>query len=175
MSTSRSLVRIEPALYAPAVEAGAITALKLATRPPRRVGMGLISVFLGGFFVWGLTVPIAGGAVAPGVISPDGNRRTVQHLEGGIIARLDVRDGDRVVAGQRLVILESIQARTIFNALQHQHNTLVVTQARLQAEQDGRVTMEIPPGVEAALGDPDLRRIVAAQQSMLATRRAGSP
>jgi HlyD family secretion protein len=172
MSTSTALVGINPGQLAPAAEAGAVATLKLSTRRPWRAGMAFICLFLGGFFLWGLTVPIAGGAVAPGVISPDGNRRTVQHFEGGIIAGLQVRDGDKVVAGQRLVVLESVQARTVFNALLHQHNTLVVMQARLQAEQDGRPEMVIPAELEASLSNPDLRRMLAAQHSMFATRRA---
>ena len=67
--------------------------LRRAIRVPVVRGLVLIVLFLGGFLAWGLLVPIAGGAVASGVISPDGNRRTVQHLEGGIIAALQVRDG----------------------------------------------------------------------------------
>jgi HlyD family secretion protein/epimerase transport system membrane fusion protein len=129
-------------------------------------------VFLGGFFLWGLTVPIAGGAVAPGVISPDGNRRTVQHLEGGIIAQLLVRDGDRVSSGQTLVVLEGLQARTVFNALHHQHLTLLATEARLQAEQEGLAELQLPAVLQSAIENPDLARIVTAQQLIFETRRA---
>jgi HlyD family secretion protein len=171
MSTSRSLIPLNPSV--PARVAGTdVAALTISTRAPRRAGLSLIIVFLGGFLLWGLTVPIAGGAVAPGVISPDGNRRTVQHLEGGIIAQLRVRDGDRVSAGQQLVVLESLQARSVFNALQNQHQTLLVMQARLQAEQDGRAEMGIPSEIEAVPPNSELSRLLAAQRSMFATRRA---
>ena len=56
----------------------------------------LISLFLVTFCAWASIAPIDGGAVAPGIVSPDGNKKTVQHLEGGIIAKLNVRDGDTV-------------------------------------------------------------------------------
>lgn len=147
--------------------------LGVAVRRPARTGFALIVVFLGGFVAWGFTVPLAGGAVATGVISPDGSRRTIQHLEGGIIASLAVRDGDRVAAGQPLVMLESLQARTVFNALLNQHHTLVATQARLRAEQAGRAEVEFPAEVqEAARADAELRTILEGQRSMFATRRA---
>jgi membrane fusion protein, type I secretion system len=147
--------------------------LRRAIRDPVRKGLGLIAVFLGGFVAWGLAVPIAGGAVAPGVISPDGNRRTVQHLEGGIIASLHVRDGDKVAAGQALVALESLQARTVFNALLHQHQTLLAMQVRLNAEAARDAEVGFPAETaRAALSDPEVRGIVEAQRSMFAARRA---
>lgn len=151
--------------------AGSDAALAASVRKPLRAGVALILVFLGGFLAWGATVPIAGGAVAPGVISPDGNRRTVQHLEGGIIAELRVRDGDKVAAGRPLLVLESVQARTVFNAVLHQHRTLLATQARLGAEQDGRTEMDLPAEFRDANLHPDLGGILEQQRAMLATRR----
>lgn len=188
MSASRSLVGVEAAApaAAPRTLAGPIPILApygsaaigraelgVAVKRPARVGFALILVFIGGFVAWGLTVPLAGGAVATGVISPDGSRRTVQHLEGGIIASLAVRDGDKVSVGQPLVTLESLQARTVFNALLNQHHTLVATQARLRAEQAGRAEVEFPAEVQAAArSDAELGTILEGQRSMFATRRA---
>ena len=93
----------EPSPFVPSGRAIDGAELRRAIRAPVVKGLALIAAFLGGFLAWGLMVPISGGVVAAGVISPDGNRRTVQHLEGGIIAALQVRDGDKVVAGQTLL------------------------------------------------------------------------
>src|SRR5688500_4824025 len=82
--------------------------LRNSLRRPVRLGLVVMIVFGIGVIGWGGFVPLAGGAIAPGVISPDGDRKTVQHLEGGIIAQLLVRDGDVVSSGQPLVVLESI-------------------------------------------------------------------
>lgn len=172
MSGSTSLVPVGSGRPVRGTEEGDIVALSSSTRAPRRAGLALIGLFGGGFLLWGATVPIAGGAVAPGVISPDGNRRTVQHLEGGIIAQLRVRDGDRVSAGEALVLLESLQARTVFNALLNQYQTLVVMQSRLQAEQDGSAEMVLPTEVASADLGPDLIRLIAVQRSIFATRKA---
>src|SRR5262245_59100990 len=62
-------------------------------------GALVIGLGLGGFGLWAAAAPLAGAAIAPGVISPDGSRRTVQHLEGGIIQRILVEDGSVVQAG----------------------------------------------------------------------------
>ncbi|WP_120008116.1 HlyD family type I secretion periplasmic adaptor subunit [Teichococcus vastitatis] len=174
MSRSLTLIRPTPAALATPEFTelqGDVLALRTSIRAPVRRGLVLIFLFLGGFFAWAATVPIAGGAVAPGVVSPDGNRRTVQHLEGGIIAELSVRDGDKVQAGQRLVVLESLQARTVVNALTNQYYTLLAMQARLQAEQDGLSDMEVPQELaDLTASNAELRKVVASQRVMFATR-----
>jgi HlyD family secretion protein/epimerase transport system membrane fusion protein len=146
--------------------------LRRTVQRPFRTGVLLMSSFLGGFALLGSTVPIAGGAVATGVISPDGSRRTVQHLEGGIIANLAVRDGDQVTAGQTLVVLESVQARAAVNALQNQFLTLRSTQARLRAEQAGLDAIELPGDLASALDQREMALIVQAQRSLFETRKA---
>ncbi len=171
MSGARSLVPLDPRMDVTLAGMPGAATLALSTRAPRRMGLMLVFVFLGGFLAWGLTVPIAGGAIAPGVISPDGNRRTVQHLEGGIIAQLRVRDGDKVTAGQPLILLETLQARAVYNSLLSQYQTLLVMQARLEAEQNGWPEMRLPPEIEAAVANPELARLIAAQRSIFATRR----
>lgn len=171
VSASKALVPFGAPPAHPDARAGDEAALRTSIRSPLRAGMTLIFVFLGGFLAWGSTVPIAGGAVAPGVISPDGNRRTVQHLEGGIIAELRARDGDKVAAGQPLLVLESVQARTVFNAVLHQHRTLLATQARLEAEQEGRAEMDLPAEFRDDALPPDLARILEQQRAMFAARR----
>lgn len=143
-----------------------------AIRGPRRAGQSVIVVFIGGFFVWGVTAPISGGAVAPGIISPDGSRRTVQHLEGGIIAAIRVRDGDRVAVGDPLLLIESLQARTVFNALLDQHRTLLAMRARLESEQADSATLVVPEALGQTEGGMDLQLILNGQKALFATRRA---
>ena len=80
-------------------------------RRPIRAGILLVGLFFGGRGWWEASAPRAGAAIAPGVVSPDGSRRTVQHLEGGIIRDILVRDGSLVRAGDPLILLEDVQAR----------------------------------------------------------------
>src|SRR6516165_10528888 len=82
--------------------------LNASVRTPARAGGRLIVAFFLVFGAWGFLVPLAGGAVAPGIVTPDGYKKTVQHLEGGIIADLRVREGTQVTAGQPLLVLASV-------------------------------------------------------------------
>lgn len=146
-------------------------ALKSSLSGPKAIGLLLIIIFLGGFLAWGMTAPLAGGAVAPGVISPDGSRRTIQHLEGGIIAGLQVRDGDKVEAGQPLVVLESLQAESVLNAQLNQYYTLLAMQARLRAEQADAASIRFPSELTAPQAHRDLGSIVQGQRAMFESRR----
>jgi HlyD family secretion protein len=99
--------------------------LRRSIRWPVRVGLALILVLCGGFLLFGFVVKIAGGAVAVGVVNPNGSRKTVQHLEGGIVAELRVQDGDKVAAGQVLVIVENEQERASYDSLTMQRWALL--------------------------------------------------
>ena len=110
---------------------------KTTLKWPLRMGFALVLLFLLVFVFWVLFFNLAGGAVAPGIISPDGSRKTVQHLEGGIIKKLLVRDGDVVKAGQPLVVLENAEASAAYDVLLNQQRTLIAKQTRLEAERTG--------------------------------------
>jgi HlyD family secretion protein/epimerase transport system membrane fusion protein len=145
--------------------------LARAVRRPMRLAAALTLAFLGGAAAWGGFVRLPAGAVAPGLISPDGSRKTVQHYEGGIIAALHVRDGDVVAAGQPLLSLESVQASTAYEALLNQYRTLLATQARLQAEQIGLAEIAFPEEVLAHQRDASLFAIVEGQRAIFETRK----
>ena len=136
---------------------------------PARWGNMLIVAFLVVFGGWGYFVPLDGGAVAPGVINPDSGKKTIQHLEGGIIADLPIREGQVVKMGQPLVVLESTQARAAHEALVQQRLSLLARKARLDAEKANQNRIDLPP--ELRVADPQVRSIVEAQQEVFDTRR----
>ena len=72
--------------------------------------------------------------IAPGMIKVEGNRRTVQHLEGGIVREILVRDGDQVEAGQVLMRLDDVQSDTTAETQRAQRWALLAQDARLVAE-----------------------------------------
>ena len=78
---------------------GDMPSLARAIRLPVILGIVTIVAFFGVLGGWAVTADLAGGAVAPGRVSPEGSRKTVQHLEGGIIQEILARDGDEVEAG----------------------------------------------------------------------------
>jgi len=97
----------------------------------------------------------------------------VQHLEGGIIGELMVKEHDLVEVGAPLVVLEETQPRATYQMARGQYRSLLATYARLDAEQllESRITFpaELTAGAPA---DDEIRKIIASQQSLLDTRRA---
>lgn len=145
--------------------------LRRSLRWPVRLGLVVLCLFGFVFVGWGGFVPLAGGAIAPGVISPDGDRKTVQHLEGGIIAQLMVRDGDVVSVGQPLVLLESLQPKATHDMLQAQQWTLLATYGRLMAEQTGLTEVQFPP-VLLNSTDERLQTVLEGQRRLFSDRLA---
>jgi HlyD family secretion protein/epimerase transport system membrane fusion protein len=145
-------------------------ALKRSVRGPARVGLFIIFFFVIGFGGWAALVPLSGGAVAPGIISPDGSRRTVQHLEGGIIRTLHVRDGDFVEKDTPLVVLESVQPKASHDLLEKQQRTLLITKARLDAERLGNDDLELPAAL--AITTNEVSAMVISQRELFRARRA---
>jgi len=142
--------------------------LKRNIRGPNRIGLSIVVAFMATFVVWGILTPLAGGALAPGVLAPVQGKKVVQHLEDGIIAELRVHDGDIVEVGQSLVVLENVQARANHDALQQQRWSLLAKQARLQAESEGRSEIEWP--FELQPTDPNIVTIINAQRMVFDTR-----
>ncbi|MBK9445279.1 MAG: hypothetical protein IPO00_03810 [Betaproteobacteria bacterium] len=83
------------------------------TRFETRLAIIVMAVVFGGFFAWGLLAELDAGAIAMGEVIPAGRVRTVQHLEGGIIKAIRVRDGDRVKEGAELLLLDDTEIRAI--------------------------------------------------------------
>lgn len=146
--------------------------LRHGLRGPARAGLALTAAFLVGFGVWGSVVPIASGASAPAIISPDGSRKTIQHLEGGMIDALRVRDGDTVSVGQPLVILSNVQPRATYETLLEQYRTLLVIRVRLLAERSGQDEIEVPAELRDSTNDPGLHKVLEGQRQLLTTRHA---
>src|SRR5687767_3335265 len=86
-------------------------------RGPTRMGAIIILAFGAVFVVWGTMAPLSSGAIGSGAIAPDGSVRTVQHLEGGIVERIFVREGDEVEAGAPLLALKHVQPEADLEAL----------------------------------------------------------
>ncbi|MGI9508005.1 MAG: HlyD family type I secretion periplasmic adaptor subunit [Geminicoccaceae bacterium] len=145
--------------------------LARVVRGPKLMGYAAIVVFFGGFGSWATLAKLASAAIAPGVVSPDGSRKTVEHLEGGIVRDIKVREGDQVTAGQVLVTLEDIKARGEFEELRERFVHLVTVEARLRAEQAGAASIATPKVLETF--DPSVvQPALDAQTQLFESRRA---
>jgi HlyD family secretion protein/epimerase transport system membrane fusion protein len=146
---------------------------RTSLRPPLLAGTAIATAFFAGFGGWAATAPLAGAAVAPAVVAPEGSRKTVQHLEGGIVREILVRDGSLVTAGQPLLQLDDTQARAEHAALLAQWRAAKAEEARLLAEQTGCDGPDFPAELlRAGNDDPDVARLLASEADRLTTRRA---
>ena len=81
-----------------------------------RTGVATVLLFFGGLGTWAYLAPLDGAVIGSGTLAVHGNRKTVQHREGGIVAELLVRDGSIVGQGELLVRLDDTQARAVLTA-----------------------------------------------------------
>jgi HlyD family secretion protein len=152
----------------------------VAAVPPLRqdlkstIWLGLAIVFV--FFVlgggWAATAPLSGAVIAAGSVSPEGSHRVVQHLEGGIVRDILVKDGDTVRTGQTLVILDDVGVRAEVGALENRLRTLAATEARLRAERVDASEIAFSHPALADRDSPEVAAILAQQIHQFETRRA---
>jgi HlyD family type I secretion membrane fusion protein len=142
-----------------------------STRVPAICGYALLSLAVLGFGAWGNTAPIAGAVIANGVFVATGQNKVVQHLEGGVIREILVREGDIVVPGQTLINLDDTAAKTEMRRLLLRETRLLTTDARLQAEMREEEAIVFPADVKARIHDPDVRTNIESQELTFIARR----
>lgn len=141
----------------------------------RRIALAgwlIIAAFFGGLGTWAVTAPLNGAVVANAVIKVDGNRKSVQHLDGGIVNQLHVREGDKVLAGDLLIVLDETQARAEYDVLTQEHAVLRATEIRLLAELEHGSELVMPPDLKARTEDRYLKSVWNGQLSQFQSRRA---
>src|SRR5262245_5858903 len=119
-------------------------------RPVTWTGNLLVCCFVLGLGTWSVLAPLESAAIAFGTIESESSRKTIQHLEGGIISKIHVADGDVVRAGQTLITLENTKAGAEVESLNGQLWDAMAREARLAAEQRGQEGVSFPPELEAA-------------------------
>jgi HlyD family type I secretion membrane fusion protein len=152
-----------------------VSIYKPASNARRQIVIGaiIIAVMFFGFGTWAALAPIGSAAIAPGVIVDQIGRQTVQHLEGGIVKQILVREGDQVKAGQPLIRLDETRARAELGLIQGELDLAEATQARLIAERDGLRHLQYPAELLArARTDPHTAAIIADQNKFFKARAA---
>ncbi len=139
------------------------------TRWPLAIGLVVMLGFFGGFMAWAVLAPLAEAAIAPGVIKVEGQRRTLQHLEGGIVREILVRDGDQVRRGQVVMRLDDVQSGATLEALRAARWAVLAQAARLAAELEDRQEVAFPADLLAAR-DPRAQEALAGQRSLFQAR-----
>ena len=142
---------------------------------PRLVALAGYAVIILTFGVvggWAATAPLASAVVANGVMMVETNRKTVQHFEGGIISKINVREGDSVTAGQVLFRLDETQPKANLEILTNQLIGAVARDARLVAELNGKEQLIFPEEIVRLSDDLNVARTLADQEKQFIERRA---
>lgn len=143
-----------------------------SVRWPTLLGLGVLLSWGLGFGVWAGVAPLDGAVVAPGSFVATGQNKTVQHLEGGIVREILVKEGDLVEQGQALLRLDETAPRARLRRLELRAFRVAAMEARLRAEARLEDGFEVPEVLAKELDDAEVEAILARQRSELAARRS---
>lgn len=148
-------------------------------RQYRRLGLIVLGLLVGVFGVWGALAPLSSAVSASGKVSVASYNRLVQHLEGGIVKTLLVKDGDHVKMGDELVKLDDTQANAQLQIILAQHYENIGLESRLKAERDGKEAISFSPEMDemasasarAVIQDAQRREFNARAQQLINEKR----
>lgn len=138
---------------------------------PAKVGMWVLGVGLGGFLLWAGLAPLDEGVPTHGMVAIDTKSKMVQHLTGGVVKGVYIKEGELVKEGQPLMDLEPAVANANHTEVRQRYLGLRAMQGRLQAEQSGQVQVAFHPDLLAAQSDPQVKNLMAAQLDVMRARR----
>lgn len=144
-----------------------------SARRPIAFGLFGLLLLVGGFGSWAATTTISGAIIAPGLIEVDQNRQVIQHPTGGVVAVINIDEGDRVEASDVLVELDATELVSALSITESQLYELLARRGRLEAERDGetRITFD-PLLLQAAETNEDAAELIAGQKRLLEARAA---
>jgi len=137
-----------------------------------RVGWFIVLAGVVGFLVWASFAPLDKGVPMPGTVTKEGNRKTVQYLQSGIVQDILVKDGDHVKAGQVLVRMNDVQAKSALETSLAQYITARASEARLEAELSGQKNIAFPVALKPYKDDDRTKEAMTLQNELMAARRS---
>lgn len=155
------------------IEDAEIVAPPVRIRRPVVAALAIVALLVGGLGAWAALAPLSSAAIAPGEVQVEGQRRAVQHLEGGIVREIRVTEGARVEAGAVLFRLDRTRAQAQVDLLTSQLASALALEARLAAEEEGRAAVTHREELRALVAArPALAEFVAAQDRAFAAGAA---
>ena len=145
----------------------------LKTRPAIMFGILVMLAFTGGLAAWSTFAPLESAALAPGFVSLESHRKTVEHLEGGIIKSILVREGEEVDRGQQLIVLDPTRARANLAILQGRQMALRAREARLisEKEEQSQIILIFPEELGPNGDDAEAREILDSEIEIFQTHK----
>ena len=171
----KSLLSLDKKTGLAPVESSSIATDNVAKKDsgrPGRIGLWALILGFGGFLAWAALAPLDEGVPATGMVAIDTKRKAVQHLSGGLVQEVLVREGDEVQEGQLLIRLDSAVARSNYESVRQRYLGLRAMQGRLLAEQSEQASITFHPDLVAASTDPLIRQQMQNQEQLFMTRRS---
>jgi len=137
-----------------------------------RIGLVIVGAALGGFILWAGTVPLDEGVPAQGKLVVESQRKRIEHLTGGIVGSIRVKEGQRVRVGDELLVLDETQSGAALRAAEQQWWASLAVESRLEAELAGSTSLRFPQELQSRRDNPLVSSIIAAEQETFRTRRA---
>ena len=137
-----------------------------------KFGMWAVIIGFGGFMLWAAFAPLSEGVVAMGSVMVDGKRKTIQHLEGGIVGAIHVKEGAKVDAGEVLVELDNTQSKAQHDLLQVRHDNQMAVLGRLNAERKSLDNVTYDIDLTSRTNDPRVAQLLEIQNDLFEARQA---
>lgn len=141
-------------------------------KPFAIMGYAIIFVTFGVFGSWAAIAKLDSAVVAPATISLEGNRKVIQHLEGGIVNELLVQEADRVEKGDILLRLNDVEARSNVGVIRIRLDMARVVEARLLAERKLADSFELSGELLDTADMTPVREVIADQRDIFRERRS---
>ena len=147
------------------------TMLPTDTNKTIRLGFWVLIIGFGSFLLWAAYAPLDEGVPASAIVSIDTKRKTVQHVSGGIVEKVRVKEGQQVKAGDVLVELNDGATRANFESIRQSYMAQRAAESRLLAELSDRATIDFHPDLLTAAGDPVVKQHMVIQTQLFTARR----
>lgn len=146
----------------------------LNTDPTRYIIAGLLVIvlFFGGLTAWSVFFPFQGAVIASGVVKVSGEKKVVQHLEGGLINKIFVKEGDRVSSGDVLIELTSSQVSSNVDLLRGRLWAKQAEAARFKAEAGMKSEIAWSEEFEKLKGNREISEIILTEEKIFSSRRS---
>jgi len=141
------------------------------THSPAKLGFRVLAIGFGGFLLWAALAPLDEGVPTSGIVTIDTKRKAVQHLSGGIVKSVHVKEGQIVREGDPLMEIDPASTQANFESVRQRYYTLRAMESRLVAEQNGRDAISFHPDLERDKASPLVSDLIANQEGLFTARQ----
>lgn len=144
--------------------------VKSDTRGPIRLGFWILVVGFGLFLAWAAWAPLDEGVIAPSTVSIETRRKAIQHMHGGFIQQLAVKEGQEVKRGDTLIVLDATTSRANLEVVRQNYLSQRALESRLVAEVTNAPSISFHPDLKVS--DPEAAQHIQVQRQIFEARRS---